>query len=149
MSRARVTRTTPAGDAHQVLRVEGPSDGYQRQPCRDCPWRVDATGVFPPEAFLASAHTSYDAALEQFACHSSLSARDRDGDALRRGPRTCAGFLLRGATHNLGARLAQSKGGPFQVTDGGHALHPTYRAMAVANGVPEDHPRLAACRDDV
>ena len=33
------------------------------------------------------------------------------------------------------------------VTDGGHELHKDYRAMAVANGVAQNDPVLAACRD--
>lgn len=32
------------------------------------------------------------------------------------------------------------------VGDGGHALHPSYRAMAEANGVRADHPALSECR---
>ncbi len=60
----------------------------------------------------------------------------------------CAGFLLRGANHNLSVRLKLIQGDHFEdVTDGGHQLHESYRAMAVANGVAPDDPVLAPCRD--
>jgi len=36
---------------------------------------------------------------------------------------------------------------PAQITDGGYELHRDYSAMAVANGLHPDHPRLAPCRD--
>jgi hypothetical protein len=98
---------------------------------------VDATGVFPPEAFRLSARTAYDMAQETFACHSSGTAK----------PATCAGFLLRGAEHNLSVRMQRISGTyPEGVHDGGHALHPGYTAMAVANGVDPDDPALAKCR---
>ena len=146
---ARVERVTPAGEGHQVLTLRGGGPGYQKRPCAQCPWRVDATGVFPPEAFLASAHTSYDAALEGFACHSSVQIVDAAEGEERTAPRTCAGFILRGATHNMASRLRQIIHGRYVVRDGGHELHANYRAMAVANGVPAGHPQLVACRDDV
>jgi len=44
-----------------------------------------------PEVFRISANTAYDMALLTFACHSTG----------KRAPATCAGFLLRGADHNL------------------------------------------------
>lgn len=73
-----------------------------------------------------------------FACH----------DSGARKPALCAGFLLRGADHNLAIRLALVvKGQSFNdVTDGGHPLHDSYRDMAIANGVPADDPSLAPCR---
>ena len=137
MKKAIVLGTAPAGPDHQVVTVEG-GGTYRRTPCAECPWRVDNTGGFPPEAFLHSARTAHDAALTMFACH--MSGSDK--------PATCAGFLLRNADHNLGARLAVSKGDldPGKVSDGGLALHPDYRTMAVANGVPADAPELVDCR---
>jgi hypothetical protein len=58
-------------------------------------WRVDANGEFPAEAFRHSASTAYDMAQHTFACHESGSKK----------PATSAGFLLRGADHNLAVRL--------------------------------------------
>ncbi|WP_074921837.1 MULTISPECIES: DUF6283 family protein [Delftia] len=141
-SKTRITRILPAGlnergENHQVVTVTGGGGSYRRTPCENCPWRVDAVGEFPPEAFRHSARTAYDMAQESFACHASGSAK----------PSTCAGFLLRGAAHNLGIRLKQMRGDCLDVRDGGHELHKNYRAMAIANGVPADDPVLAACRD--
>jgi len=143
MSKTTITAVRPAGanergELHQVLTVEGGGGSYRRKPCRNCPWRVDAVGEFPAEAFRHSAPTSYDMAQNTFACHQS--GKDK--------PATCAGFLLRGADHNLAVRLKRMKGQRFDdVTDGGHELHDSYRAMAIANGVPADDPVLAPCRD--
>lgn len=133
----RVVRTRPADDNHQVVTVEGGSAGYCRKPCADCPWRVDATGAFPAEAFRLSAPTAYDMAENVFACHQSGTER----------PRTCAGFLLRGSAHNLSVRLSRMHGRIHDdVSDGGHALHDGYREMAIANGVDPNDPALAPCR---
>lgn len=60
---------------------------------------------------------------------------------------TCAGFILRGAYHNLAARL-RGLLSVDDISDGGHELYPSYRAMAEANGVPADHPALVECRDN-
>lgn len=76
-------------------------------------------------------------ARHSFGCHVSGVTK----------PATCAGFILRGATHNLSARLHWGRGEWTGVHDGGHALHESYRAMAVANGVEPDDPVLAPCRD--
>lgn len=57
-----VDRIRAAGPDHQVITLTG-ADGkrlYRRTPCSDCPWRRDAVGVFPAEAFRHSAHTGYD-----------------------------------------------------------------------------------------
>lgn len=136
-SKPTITNIRAAGDAHQVLTVEGGRRGYCRRPCADCPWRVDATGVFPAEAFRHSASTAYDMADRAFACHQAGAQR----------PKTCAGFLLRGADHNLAVRLARMRGEiGDDVRDGGHELHAGYRQMAVANGVDPDDPVLAQCR---
>jgi hypothetical protein len=139
VSRPTVTLARRAGDEHQVLTVEGgASDEYRRRPCGGCPWRTDQTGAFPAEAFLHSAGTAYDMATHQFACHEAGADR----------PKTCAGYLLRGAEHNLSARLAVAHGkvDPDQVSDGGHELHDDYRSMAVANGCDPDDPHLRPCR---
>lgn len=140
--RTRITGIRPAGlnergEDHQVVTVTGGGGNYRRAPCQDCPWRVDAVGEFPPDAFRHSARTAYDMAQESFACHASGAEK----------PATCAGFLLRGAAHNLGIRLKQMRGECLDVLDGGHVLHESYRAMAIANGVPADDPVLKACRD--
>lgn len=138
---AKPVRVREAGPFHQVVTVEQKMEGFSRQhckrPCADCPWRIDATGKWPAEAFLASAETAYDMATHTFACHSAGANQ----------PRLCAGFLLRGADHNLSIRLDQIQGHRRDdVTDGGHALHPSYRHMAVANGVHPQHPALQPCR---
>lgn len=140
-SKPTITKTTRADDNHQVLTVEGGQDRkYMKKPCRDCPWRKDAVGVFPAEAFRISAHTSYDMNTHSFACHSSGADK----------PKTCAGFLLKGATHNLGVRLRIHLGDYdlSQITDGGHALFDNYKDMAVANGVSPDDERLILSRTD-
>jgi len=36
----------------------------------------------------------------------------------------------------------------FEVSAGGAALYPTYRRLAIANGVPRTDPVLRNCRDD-
>jgi hypothetical protein len=112
---------------------------YQSSPCAECPWRMDvAPGRFPADRFRDLAVTAYDMAVDQFACHKSPQGREFG----------CAGFVLRGATHNLGARLAARAGrldlreiaSPFP-------LHESYRAMAIANGVDPDDPSLESCRE--
>lgn len=135
---ARITATRQAGDDHRVITVEGGRSTYRRQPCGGCPWRIDQTGTFPAEAFAHSAETAYDMARTKFACHESGAGK----------PATCAGFLLRGAAHNLSVRLAVMRGeiDLDQVTDGGHELHDSYREMAIANGVDPDDPRIRRCR---
>jgi hypothetical protein len=134
---ARITNIRPADANNQVVTTEGGSGGYRRQPCAKCPWRIDAVGEFPAEAFRHSAHTAHDMSDTTFGCHESGTAK----------PATCAGFLLRGAGHNLSVRVGFIKGQyRADVHDGGHVLHDSYRAMAIANGVPEDDPAIAACR---
>jgi hypothetical protein len=108
-------------------------------PCEQCPWRRDVpTGEFPVSAYKHSATTSYDLAETTFSCH--MAGRDK--------PATCAGFLLRGADHNLAVRLAlfARRYNPLRVHDSGLPLFESYRAMAIANGVSADDPTLAACR---
>ncbi len=112
---------------------------YCRQPCPQCPWRKDVpVGRFPPERYVALAKTAYDQSFTVFQCHKTSDGR----------PLYCAGFLLRGATHNLSARMAWGRGiiDMYKVSDGGHELFDNYREMAEANGVdPEDHV-LRECR---
>jgi hypothetical protein len=136
--RARVVTVRPVDDQHQVLSVEG-GDGYRRKPCVPCPWVVGNAEAFPAEAYRQSARTAVDAAPNMFGCHDSGPER----------PKVCAGFLLRGAEHNVGARLASAAGriDPDEVHDDGRALYPSYRAMAIAGGVAPDDPALAQCRD--
>jgi hypothetical protein len=136
--RRRVTRVRAAGPDHQVVTVEGCGGSYRRRPCPTCPWRIDAVGEFPSEAFRHSAETAYDMSQHSFACHSSGVAK----------PAICAGFLLRGAEHNLAVRLARMQGRVRDdVVDGGVKLHGNYRSMAIANGVDPNDPVLARCRD--
>jgi len=134
----RVIDAKPAGDNHQVLTVLGGRKSYRRTPCSNCPWRVDAVGEFPAQAFRHSAATAYDMSDRTFACHQSGAKR----------PAICAGFLLRGAEHNLTVRLMRLRGELVNdVTSAGLQLHENYRAMAEANGVEPDDPVLQACRE--
>ena len=137
MKKSIVTRVRPADANHQVISVEGGKGSYRRQPCSNCPWRVDAIGEFPAEAFRLSASTSHDMATNIFGCHESGTEK----------PATCAGFLLKGAGNNLTVRLGIATGRfNDDVQDGGHLLHENYVEMAVANGVSRDDPALAKCR---
>lgn len=135
MNRARIIKTTPASARDQVLQVVGGTRGYRREPCHGCPWRIDQTGEFSAEAFRISALTAYDASFELFACHESGVEKP-----------ACAGFLLQNSMNNIGARLRGIAGGPDCRSP--VALHPSYRAMAVANGVAPDDPILTRCRAD-
>lgn len=134
---ARVLAVRSADDDHVVVTVKGGHFAYRRKPCKTCPWRKDAVGEFPAEAFRLSAHTAYDMSQESFGCHESGSEK----------PATCAGFLLRGADHNLGVRLRRMRGDiADDVDDGGHELHGSYREMAEANGVSPEDSVLTLCR---
>ena len=139
MNRPTIVGIRPADDQHQVLTVAGGPGHYRRSPCGGCPWRIDQTGTFPADAFAHSAATAYDLSDRTFGCHEAGAER----------PLICAGFLLRGAEHNLAVRLRAAAGriNLAAVHDGGHALHADYRAMAVANGMDAGDPRLAPCRD--
>lgn len=133
-----VTRIRPADADNQVVTVEGGKGSYRRKPCQKCPWRIDVVNEFPAEAFRHSANTAYDMAQHTFGCHESGT----------KAPATCAGFLLRGAHHNLTVRIGYLTGRlKDDVADGGHDFYENYRAMAIANGVPASDPALAACRD--
>ena len=105
-------------------------------PCAECPWRTDVpVGKFPPERYVALAGTAYDMAGTVFACHMS-----HDG-----GEFACAGFILQSSAHNLSCRMSREM---FDGVRSPYPLFGTYRELAVANGVPEDHPALMDCRDD-
>lgn len=143
-ARLRIESVRPAGanehGDHQVVTVTGRTSAtYCKRPCPTCPWRKDAVGQFPAEAFRHSATTAYDQAFNRFSCHTTGV----------KNPATCAGFILSGARHNIGVRLQimQGKIGN-DVAAGGVELFPSYRAMAEANGVAPDDPALKLCRDD-
>lgn len=105
------------------------------KPCAECPWRTDVpTGRFPKERFAALAASAYDQSFTLFQCHKTPDDR----------PLVCAGFLLRGATHNISARLALARMELGPVEDGGFPLFGDYVEMAVANGV---HPASLALRE--
>ncbi len=72
-----------------------------------------------------------------FQCHRTTDGR----------PLVCAGFLARGADHNLTVRLARMRGElPSQEAEGDAPLYDDYREMAIANGVDPDDPVLDQCR---
>ena len=111
---------------------------HRRQPCAACPWRRDQPRRFKPARFRHSANTAHDMATHTFACHASGTVK----------PAICAGFLLRGADRNMTVRLMLIRGtlDLAAVSDGGHALHADYRAMATANGVRVGDAALRGCR---
>jgi hypothetical protein len=131
---SKVVAVTAAGRDHQVITVASTKGGVMKKPCAKCPWRVDATGEFPASAFRHSASTAYDMATNTFGCHDSSLDNTK----------TCAGFVLRGADNNLTARMKHME--YRGVSDGGHELHASYRAMAIANGVRPDDEVLKQCR---
>lgn len=59
----------------------------------------------------------------------------------------CAGFLLRGAEHNIGIRLRYACGDiePNSIKSNVE-LYGSYREMAEVNGVDPADPKLARCR---
>lgn len=127
----------PAGQTAQVVTVTGGAGGYRRTPCGGCPWVQENAGDFPAEAFLHSANTAHDMSTHRFACHESGVHN----------PATCAGFLLRGAEHNLSIRLARMEGViGDDVRPDGRALFEDYRSMAIAHGVDPHDPAIRGCR---
>ncbi|MGO4801189.1 DUF6283 family protein [Pseudomonas sp. W22_MBD1_FP4] len=136
----KVIETRAAGADHQVVTFESSTEGgrcYRRKPCKKCPWRKDSVGEFPAEAFLHSARTAYDMAQSVFSCHSTGTDK----------PSTCAGFLMRGAAHNLSIRLSYIRREiGDDLDENGHELFESYREMAIANGVDPDDPILKPCR---
>jgi hypothetical protein len=108
---------------------------YQKRPCVECPWRIDnPPGKFTAERYRALAGTACDMATSIFACHMS-----KEG-----GEVACAGFIISQGAHNMSLRMARQR---FDV----HSdvpLYPTYRQLAIANGVKASDPSLRNCRDD-
>lgn len=148
MKRTRIIQRRSAGPNHAVNTVVGGGGLYRRQPCSDCPWRQDAVGKFPAEAFRHSAKTAMDGAAivteedfaeacHGFSCHQSGSEK----------PATCAGYILR-ANDAIGWKMNVIKGrfDPTDVKTGGVKLFANYHAMAVANGVAPDDPALDGLR---
>lgn len=137
---AKIIKTRMAGTDHAVHTIEGGKKGAVRPtPCKGCPWVKENDGMFPAEAFLHSAPTAYDMATHTFACHESGQEK----------PAMCAGFLLRGADHNLTVRLHVSQKilSYSDAKEDGRELHENYRAMAIANGVKPNDPKIGPCRD--
>ncbi|WP_327358383.1 DUF6283 family protein [Streptomyces sp. NBC_01304] len=140
-----IVRVRAADDNHQVVTVEsGPGErpSYRRTPCSArpgmpaCPWRLDAVpGEYPAEAYRLSAPTTYDLARRTFGCHQAPHERAQ----------TCAGFLLRGASDNLGVRMWRED---LSSVHSDVPLYDNYRDMAIANGVDPDDPALTPCRGD-
>lgn len=142
---AKVIGRRLAGKDHAVMTVHGGGGTYRREPCAKCPWRKDAVGEFPAEAFRHSANTAtdgaralgdIDAAMHTFGCH----------DSGARKPATCAGYILR--SHDaIGWRIGVSTGefDPAMVSSS-VPLFDNYYEMAVANGVPPDDPALRGCK---
>ncbi|GLY43013.1 hypothetical protein Amsp01_090360 [Amycolatopsis sp. NBRC 101858] len=125
-------------DGWGVITAAAPASAYQTSPCARCPWLRDSpVGAFPPEVFRHSARTTYDLATHKFGCHASTPAQ----------PKTCAGFLLRGAAHNLSVRVHGPDVTAAVSTD--RPLYDNYREMAIANGVAPGDPSLAPCRDSL
>lgn len=141
---ARIKERRLADQDHAVITVEGGDGLYRRTPCGDCPWRKDAVGKFPAEAFRLSANTgtlaehvlTTDNWEHTFGCHQSGSGK----------PQTCAGYVLNG-DDAIGWRMAHSrkKFDPHQVSCE-VPLFDSYYEMAVANGVPPDDPALRGCK---
>lgn len=133
-------RRRHADAEHDVVTVKSPTGafGYRREPCPHCPWRRDQpTGRFPAEAFRHSAETAHDMSTHMFGCHMSGTEK----------PQHCAGFLLRGAQHNLAVRVAAMKDRiDLDAVHSPVPLYGSYREMAEANGVAPDDPALAPCR---
>ena len=135
---AEVVGRRAADENHDVVSLRGSGAGYRRSPCGGCPWVKENDGDFPAKAFEHSAETSHDASMHAFACH----------EAGTETPLTCAGFLLRGADHNVAVRLRVLRGDIDldKVHDDGRELHENYRSMAVANGCSPDSPALRDVR---
>lgn len=140
MPKPMITEMRAAGEDHQVVSIKGGTESncYRRELCPTRPWRVDAVGEFPAEAFRHSAKTAHDMSPHVFSCYESGISK----------PATCAGFVLQGAGHNLAVRVRRMEGSiGLDVTDQGSKLHQSYRAMAIANGVAPDDESLRLCGD--
>ncbi|MFJ9782522.1 DUF6283 family protein [Amycolatopsis sp. NPDC101161] len=133
---AEILAVRDGADGWGVITATAPASAYQPSPCARCPWLRDSpVGAFPPEVFRHSARTTYDLATHKFGCHASTP------DHLK----TCAGFLLRGAAHNLSVRVHGPEVTTAVTSD--RPLYDNYREMAIANGVHPDDPSIAPCRD--
>ncbi len=142
IERTRHVGTNDKGDEFAVRRLINTSSRIRNKPCKTCPWRRDAEiGEFPAEAYRTSASCAYDTALTMFSCHESGTKKAA----------VCAGFLLANSNHNMGVRLGVMKG-TYNLSRLGNPdnveLYSSYRAMAIANGVDPQDPRIAACRGD-
>lgn len=138
---ARITFRRPAGSGHRVLTIEGGGDSFRREPCAQCPWRKDAVGVFPTEAFRHSGETGTKVGQagepRMFACHANGSEK----------PAACAGYILASRdTIGWQAAVRTRRFDPAKVHSAGLDLFPGYFEMAVANGVAPDDPAIAGCR---
>lgn len=105
-------------------------------PCPECPWLADAEpGKFTTERYRSLASSARQELGCVFACHMSSDAS----------PIACAGYLAVVGPVSLQVRLMAAQGlvdvsavaVPADV-----ALYPSYRALAVANGVAPDDPCL-------
>lgn len=122
-----------------TLARDEPMVSHRVKPCEECPWRRDAPiGAFPTDAYDHSATTAHDMSMNTFACHMSADGK----------PQTCAGFLMRGADHNLSIRMAYADGrlDPNKFSDGGIELYDDYVEMAEANGCDVTKEVYRLCR---
>ncbi|GAA1027149.1 MULTISPECIES: DUF6283 family protein [Amycolatopsis] len=132
--KSEIVAVHEGADGWGVMTFRSRAGDYQREPCAQCPWLIGSPrGAFPPEVFRHSARTAYDLATSTFGCHASPRGE----------PRMCAGFLLRGAAHNLTVRMY---GPGVDEVSSDRSLYDSYRDMAIANGVAPDDPALQRCR---
>lgn len=134
----RIEAIHPAGPNDQVVTVAGARGNYRKTPCPGCPWVKENVGQFPAAAFRHSARTASDLSTHRFGCHESGTTR----------PAACAGFLLRGADHNLAVRMdvLQGRIDLKTVHADGRELFNGYKEMALAHGVSPDDDALQQCR---
>lgn len=111
-----------------------PSITRVRQPCNNCPWRVDAPRQhWDPTHFTSIWRNCQDDGLHVMACHKS--------SALPAGetPLTCQGWIRVLGMSAIGVRIALLRGSVTieEVDDrSGPKLFPTFEAMLKANGIP-------------
>lgn len=104
-------------------------------PCSECPWkRSSPIGHFPPERYVALAPTAQQQLGPMFACHMS-----KEGGEI-----PCAGYLMVAGPTSISVRLALAQGRlDLDSLDAQREqVYGSYAEMAVANGVPADHPSL-------
>lgn len=133
----RIVDRRLADENHAVTSVDGGAPLYRREPCAECPFRLDArVGEFPAEAYRLSAPTAYDMSGRTFGCHMTGTAK----------PATCAGFILT-CRHNMRVRLSAITGAiDLTAVSSKVPLYESYREMAEANGVGPEDPILRPCR---